>query len=171
MRLDPRMRENPIVHLKIRPMNPHATPQTVSQSFSWPARVYYEDTDAGGVVYYANYLKFFERCRTEWMRHLGFDQGGLAREQGVLFVVAGLEVKYIRPARLDDALAIEAQVVERLAGSLVFEQRAMRGEELLCWARVKIACVDAERLRPTRLPAVLLAALIERMPASAPPAA
>ncbi len=123
--------------------------------YRWPVRVYYEDTDAGGVVYYANYLRFFERCRTEWLRALGFDQASLARRDGVVFVVASAELRFRRPARLDDALSIEARVQERSAGSMVFEQRALRGAELLCEGRFKVACVDAQSFKPTRLPAAL----------------
>ncbi len=120
--------------------------------FVWSVRVYYEDTDAGGVVYYANYLKFFERCRTEWLRALGLDQAELAERDGLLFVVAGLSVDYRRPARLDDRLAIEARVEQLARSYLVFAQRALRAGEVLATARVKVACVDARRRAPTRLP-------------------
>ena len=121
-------------------------------AFRWPVRIYFEDTDAGGVVYYANYLKFFERCRTEWLRALGIDQSTLARERGVQFVVAGIEAKYLRPARLDDELAIEARVVHLGGCSIVFEQLALRAGELLARAQVKVACVDLPRRMPARLP-------------------
>lgn len=137
---------------------PTASPADVASpayAYSWPVRVYYEDTDAGGVVYYANYLRFFERCRTEWLRALGFDQATLARREGVIFVVARAELHYRRPARLDDNLAIQVRVAERLAGSMVFEQRALRGTELLCEGRFKVASVDARSFKPTRLPAAL----------------
>jgi acyl-CoA thioester hydrolase len=120
--------------------------------FRWPVRVYYEDTDAGGVVYYANYLKFFERCRTEWLRALGIDQSALAREQGLQFVVARIEVKYLAPARLDDELTIEARLAQLGRCSLAFEQVALRGGEPLAGAQVTVACVDARQRRPTRLP-------------------
>jgi len=123
--------------------------------FTWPVRIYYEDTDAGGVVYYANYLRFFERCRTEWMRELGFGQSALAAQAGVIFVVASAELRYLRPARLDDELLIDACVVERYASYVVFEQQAWRGEQLLCRGKFKVACVDAQTLRPTRLPETL----------------
>jgi acyl-CoA thioester hydrolase len=129
-------------------------------AFAWPVRVYYEDTDAGGVVYYANYLKFFERCRTEWLRALGIDQTALAREQGLLFVVAELEARYLAPAGLDDELLIEARVAQMRRCSLVFEQRACCRGVVLAQARVKVACVDARRRQPARLPQVLS----ERMP-------
>ncbi len=137
-----------------------ARPATdAAPAFSWPVRIYYEDTDSGGVVYYANYLRFFERCRTEWMRSLGFGQAELAQRDGVLFVVASAQVDYRRPARLDDALQIDLRVAERFASYIVFEQRAWRGADVLARARVKVACVDAGSLRPTRLPAAILAAL------------
>lgn len=123
--------------------------------FRWPVRVYYEDTDAAGIVYYANYLKYFERCRTEWLRALGIDQRQLAREQGLQFVVADLAVEYRRPARLDDELLVDAAIAARARSYLVFVQRARRGAELLARARVKVACVDAGRLAPARLPAQL----------------
>lgn len=125
-------------------------------TFRWPVRVYFEDTDAAGIVYYANYLKYFERCRTEWLRALGIDQRRLAKEQGLQFVVADLAVEYRRPARLDDALLIEAAIGERARSYLVFGQRAWRGAELLAAARVKVACVETGRLTPVRLPAQLL---------------
>ena len=102
-----------------------------SAAFIWQLRVYYEDTDAGGVVYYANYLKFFERCRTEWLRALGVDQSEFAREQGLGFVVTELQVRYLRPAYLDDQLSVEARVTQLGRCSLVFLQHARRAGELL----------------------------------------
>lgn len=125
--------------------------------FHIPIRVYYEDTDAGGVVYHANYLRFFERCRTEWLRVLGFDQGELAQREGVLFVVAAVRVDYLRPARLDDQLVIDARISALYRSSIAFRQQALRGEEPLgeeplCRAEITVVCVDASTLRPTRLP-------------------
>jgi acyl-CoA thioester hydrolase len=125
-------------------------------AFKWPIRVYYEDTDAGGVVYYANYLKFFERCRTEWLRSFGIDQAILARDQGLQFVVAQIEAKYLAPARLDDELLIEARVIATGRCSMMFEQVALRAGLALASARVKIACVDSQR-RPARLPQAIRA--------------
>jgi acyl-CoA thioester hydrolase len=122
------------------------------EAFRWPIRVYYEDTDAGGVVYYGNYLKYFERCRTEWLRALGVDQSALEREQGLQFVVVRAEVEYLRPARLDDELAIEARVAELGRCSIVFNQLALRAGDVLARARIRIACVDAQRRQPARLP-------------------
>ena len=127
-----------------------------------PLRVYYEDTDAAGIVYYANYLKYFERCRTEWLRALGFDQREMAAREQLQFVVAELSVQYHRPARLDDSLTVEATIVERARTYVVFRQQARRGDELLASARVKVACVDTGRLAPARLPA----ALAQRLAAS-----
>jgi acyl-CoA thioester hydrolase len=129
-------------------------PQVLS-AFEWTVRVYYEDTDAGGVVYYANYLKFFERCRTEWLRALGIDQSELGRSQGLQFVVTEIEAKYLSPARLDDELAIEAQVAHLGRCSLVFQQRAKRAGQVLAQARVKVACVDLKTRMPARLPQAL----------------
>jgi acyl-CoA thioester hydrolase len=118
--------------------------------------VYYEDTDAAGVVYYANYLKFFERCRTEWLRALGIEHTALAQTERLQFVVAQLSVDYRRPARLDDDLTIEARITELARSYLVFAQRALRGSELLATATVKVACIGMQSFSPTRLPAVLL---------------
>ncbi len=130
-------------------------------TFFWPVRVYYEDTDTGGVVYYANYLRFFERCRTEWMRALGYGQRELAERDAVMFVVAGAEIQYVRSARLDDELQVDARLAERYASYVVFEQQAWRGAELLSHGRIKVACVDARTMRPRRIPAALGDALQE----------
>jgi len=126
-------------------------------AFKWSVRVYYEDTDAGGVVYYANYLKYFERCRTEWLRALGVDQSALARDQGLQFVVARIEADYLRPGGLDDELVIHARALQVGHCSIVFEQFARRGDDVLARAQVSVACVDAHRRRPARLPEVLRA--------------
>ena len=127
--------------------------------FKWNLRVYFEDTDAGGIVYYANFLKFFERCRTEWLRALGVEQTRLAQQSNLQFVVAQLAIDYVKPAMLDDQLAITARIAEQGRSYLVFEQHALRDTELLARADVKIACVDTRRLVPARLPAELTAAL------------
>ncbi len=131
----------------------------MQRAFVWRVRVYYEDTDSGGVVYYANYLRFFERCRTEWMRALGFGQRELAQREHILFVVVAAELQFLRSAVLDDELDIDACVGERGASYLVFEQAAQRGSEVLCRARVKVACIAATTMKPTRLPSPLVAAL------------
>jgi acyl-CoA thioester hydrolase len=127
-----------------------------ADAFVLPVRIYYEDTDAGGVVYYANYLKYFERCRTEWLRALGVDQSELYRDQGLQFVVAQIEAKYLEPARLDDELAVEARLVRLGRCSLDFEQWARRAQVTLVHGRVRVACVDAQRQMPARLPHALL---------------
>jgi acyl-CoA thioester hydrolase len=127
--------------------------------FRWNLRVYFEDTDAGGIVYYANFLRFFERCRTEWLRALGVEQTALAARSGLQFVVASAKVDFVRPARLDDTLTVTARIAELARSYLVFEQQALRGAELLARATVKVACVDTRRLAPARLPAELGAAL------------
>ena len=124
-------------------------------AFAHRFRVYFEDTDAGGVVYYANYLRFHERARTECLRGLGYSQSALM-EQGIAFAVRSLSAEYLKPARLDDELLIEARIGEIGRAFLVFEQRALRAGELLATASVKVACVDVRRLAPARLPAALL---------------
>ena len=126
------------------------------REFVWPVRVYYEDTDAGGVVYYANYLRFLERARTEWLRSLGFVQDALMREPGVLFAVRRVEVDYLQPARLDDALAVHARIAEQRRASLVFEHEIRRGPEVLCRGVVKVACLDAKSLRPAPIPSAIV---------------
>jgi acyl-CoA thioester hydrolase len=127
--------------------------------FVWPARVYWEDTDGGGIVYYANYLRFLERARTEWLRQLGHSQQRL-REEGVLFTVVSLEIEYRAPARLDDELEVSCEPRSEGLASLRFAQsiwrRAAGAErELLAQASVRVACVDAHTLKPRRLPAFL----------------
>jgi acyl-CoA thioester hydrolase len=134
-------------------------------TFRWPIRVYYEDTDAAGIVYYANFLKFFERCRTEWLRALGIEQQRLKENEGLQFVVVDASIEYRRPARLDDELSISARIAEAARTYVVFEQQAMRADELLAVARVKVASVDAEKLTPTRLPAQF----VNRIQAESPP--
>jgi acyl-CoA thioester hydrolase len=129
--------------------------------FSWAARVYWEDTDGGGIVYYANYLRFLERARTEWLRSLGHSQQELARTPGILFAVAGLSIEYRRPARLDDELVITCEPRAERAAAMRFAQRIERvpGGELLVEADVRVVCLDARTLRPKRLPEFLLEAL------------
>ncbi|MGC8701949.1 MAG: tol-pal system-associated acyl-CoA thioesterase [Thiomonas sp.] len=128
-------------------------------TFTWPVRVYWEDTDAGGIVYYANYLKFFERARTEWLRSLGLAQSELAAQSGLVFVVADLQLRYAAPARLDDALQIQLRVLDLGAASLQVAQQAWRTDaqgapvSLLCEAPVRVGCVQSASLRPARIPA------------------
>jgi acyl-CoA thioester hydrolase len=127
--------------------------------FSFPVRVYYEDTDAGGVVYYANYLKFMERARTEWLAALGFPLAEFEREHGVAFVVHRVEIDFILPARLNDALDVTVEPTERGASRFVATQEVRRGPVALTKARVALACVDTARWKPVRLPTPLIQAL------------
>lgn len=127
--------------------------------FSWPVRVYYEDTDAGGVVYYANYLKFMERARTEWLRSLGVEQDVLREKEHMLFVVAGAEIRYRRPARFNDRLQVGVKVEDLGKSRVVFSQRVTRDTpdgELLAEATVRVACVHAETLKPRAMPDTLI---------------
>jgi acyl-CoA thioester hydrolase len=125
--------------------------------FRWPLRIYWEDTDAGGVVFYANYLKFFERGRTEWLRRLGVSQEALRRDDAVMFVVSDTAVRYRQPARLDDEIVVTVQLADAGKASLVLDQQALRGPDVLAEGRIRIGCVDARTLRPRRIPPHLLA--------------
>ena len=130
-------------------------------SFEFPVRVYWEDTDAGGIVFYANYLKFFERARTEWLRHLGLQQHTLKQETGGMFVVIDTQLKYHRPAQLDDMLQVSAVMQEKGRASLFIAQQAWRldhgGERsLLCEGTIRIGWVNAEKMKPERIPPQLL---------------
>lgn len=118
---------------------------------SIPLRVYYEDTDAAGIVYYANYLRFIERGRTEFLRALGHDQNLLMKE-GVAFAVRSVAAEYLKPARLDDQLMIETAITELGGAQLVFSQRVVRGEDLLLDAKIRVACIDPASGRPIRIP-------------------
>jgi len=138
--------------------------------FLWPVRVYYEDTDSGGVVYYANYLRFLERARTEFLRSLGFEQDRLAAEEGVIFVVRSLDIDYLRPACFNDRLMVSAAPNELSGAGLRFSQRIWRADDLtgpsedsdteticaeadcLCRAEVRVVCLDRATMRPRRLP-------------------
>jgi len=130
--------------------------------FRWASRVYWEDTDGGGIVYYGNYLRFLERARTEWLRSLGFSQRELVEQPGILFAVVSLNVEYRRPAKLDDELVITCEPVVEGAVTICFAQQIYRGagaaltkDALLVEANVRVACVDARTLRPKRLPEFL----------------
>lgn len=128
-------------------------------AFGWPVRVYWEDTDGGGIVYHANYLKFLERARTEWLRAAGHSQDALARDTGILFTVVRLAAEYRRPARLDDALTVSCEPLREGGASLRFRQRIERAGETLLEAEVLVACLDARSMRPRRLPDFIVAAL------------
>ena len=129
--------------------------------FCWPVRVYYEDTDSGGVVYYANYLRFMERARTERLRDLGFEQNRLRRDQGVLFTVHSIQVDFRKPARFNDALEVTADIADQRRASLTFYQEVRRAGEtdVLCSGHVRVACVDAGSFRPAAIPSPLRLAL------------
>jgi acyl-CoA thioester hydrolase len=128
-------------------------------SFAFPVRVYWEDTDAGGIVFYANYLKFFERARTEWLRAAGVEQHQLREDTGLIFVVAATSLRYLAPARLDDLLTVTVDPEPAGRASLVVRQRALRGDTLLCEGEIRIGCVRAHDLKPHRLPDSVVAAI------------
>lgn len=125
-------------------------------SFSWPVRIYYEDTDAGGVVFYANYLKFFERARTEMLRAMGHEQDTLLAKEGIIFVVRSVTVDYLHPARFNDLLNVSAEITLAKKASLTFQQRITREDIILCSSLIRIACLDASTLRPKAIPDYLL---------------
>ena len=133
------------------------------QDFSWPVRVYWEDTDAGGIVFYANYLKFFERARTEWLRSLGIEQRALRQRTGGIFVVSDTRVRYHRPAHLDDELIVTARPLETGRASMTIRQQALldtaAGPVLLCEGSIRVGWVDATNFKPVRIPQTLLEAL------------
>jgi len=127
-------------------------------TFSFPVRVYYEDTDRGGVVYYANYLRFFERARSEWLRSLGVDQERMAAQEGVGFVVTRAEIDFRVGARLDDLLQVSVQPVEMKRAYFWLEQEARLGDGRVCAAaRIKAACVRHRDMRPVPLPESIVA--------------
>ena len=128
----------------------------MSTVFEFPIRIYWEDTDAGGIVFYANYLKFMERARTEWLRSLGMGQHALREETGGMFVVSETSVKYHRPAKLDDQLRVTASLAEGGRASMVIAQQAWRGDTLLCEGTIRIGWVEAETLKPARIPTSVL---------------
>jgi tol-pal system-associated acyl-CoA thioesterase len=120
--------------------------------FKFPVRVYYEDTDAGGVVYHSQYLNFMERARTEWLRHLGFEQTFLRESLNILFVVHSMQIQFKKPAKFNDMLEVSSQLINLRLGSFECQQKILRDEEVLIEAQVKIACVDALTFKPTGIP-------------------
>lgn len=132
------------------------TSPAAGADFCWPVRVYFEDTDCGGVVYHTGYLRFMERARTEWLRALGFDQGRLRAELGAAFAVRRLQADYRRPAVLDDELRVESRVQRRRRTALEFQQDVTRIRDAarLCRASVEVVCLDARTLRPRPLPPI-----------------
>jgi acyl-CoA thioester hydrolase len=131
-------------------------------------RVYYEDTDAGGVVYYANYLRFLERARTEWLRALGFDLTALARDHGAMFIVRSLAIDYLRPAALNDEIAVTVELERLGAGQILLEQRITRGAVELARAHVRLACVNTATFRPARIPRSVAERLTRHAPCEKP---
>jgi acyl-CoA thioester hydrolase len=133
---------------------PRMTPvsKTARRSFSFPVRVYYEDTDMAGIVYYAGYLRFLERGRTEWLRALGIGQFRLAQEAGIAFAVRSLNIEYLKPARLDDVLGVFTEVESPGRAQVTLRQRIERDGEVLVEATVRVACIDARKMKPVALP-------------------
>jgi tol-pal system-associated acyl-CoA thioesterase len=134
-------------------MKPSLQPELFAYSF--PVRVYFENTDAGGVVYHGEYLKFMERARTEWLRHLGYDHQVLARDHKVIFVVSAIAVDFMKPARLDDNLAVSVRLESLGRVRCVFEQEIRREDEVLVKARVTVACLVNDSFKPAEIPAGL----------------
>lgn len=127
----------------------------MTKNFAWPVRVYFQDTDAGGVVYHASYVNFMERARTEWLRACGYTNAGLMQEFGLMFVVRSMKLDYLRPAMLDDMLSVTAQVAEAGRSRLSLLQTVRREDELLTEGEVHLVCVSRETFRPVRLPEAL----------------
>ena len=126
--------------------------------FNWQARVYYEDTDAGGVVFYANYLRFMERARTEWLRHIGFAHKQLIKEKNLVFAVKSVSIDYKKPAILDDLLNVSSSILKYRGASITFQQQIYNeSDELLTQAEVKVACLNATTLKASPMPKELLA--------------
>jgi len=132
--------------------------------FMWRVRVYWEDTDAGGVVYHARYVRFFERARTEWLRSLGADQARMHMEQGVVFVVYAMDLRFLRPARMDDELDVSVALQRRRAAGMGLRQSLTRVADAvrIAEAQVKVACVDASNFQPVRIPPTLFAELTDK---------
>lgn len=127
-----------------------------NQTFKWPVRVYYEDTDAGGVVYHSNYLNFLERARTEWLRALGFEQTDLRDDLNIVIVIHSMQIAFKNPARFNDLLTIESSLLSLGSSSWHCAQSIYRGDDLLIEAQVKAAFVDTKTFKPTRIPAAIL---------------
>jgi acyl-CoA thioester hydrolase len=130
--------------------------------FHWPVRVYYEDTDSGGVVYHANYLNFMERARTEWLRSLGFEQPQLKADLGVIFVVHTMSLGFKKPAYFNDLLEINSELIKLGHGSIIFAQTILRNADVLVEATVKLACVDTESFKPVAIPELIKQAMTQQ---------
>lgn len=120
--------------------------------FLWPIRVYYEDTDAGGVVYHANYLKFMERARSEWLRSLGVEQDELRDQNGVIFAILSAQINYLLPAKFNDELLVSSKVIKKGKASITIEQDVLRESEVLCKGMIKVATLDGKSFRPKAMP-------------------
>lgn len=131
--------------------------------FNWPARVYYEDTDAGGVVYHSNYLNFMERARTEWLRALGFEQPQVKAELGIIIVVHSLSIEFKAPAYFNDMLAVHCKLTKIGRGSIEMEQKILREHHQLIKAQIKLAFVNAETFKPVAIPAEIKAAMLSSL--------
>ena len=136
-------------------------PEGAAADFSIPVRVYYEDTDTAGVVYYANYLRFMERARTEWLRTLGFEQDKLSQEERIIFAVRAIKVDFFKPGRFNELLQATVGVRRVGGASLTFEQRVLRDATTLCQAEVKVACLDVQSFAPRAIPAHIMSQLYE----------
>ncbi len=147
---------------------PRAGGDHIPAHFVLPLRVYYEDTDAGGVVYYANYLKFMERARTEWLESLGFPLAAFEREHGIAFVVHHADIEFLQPALLNDRLQVSVEALDRGASRLVVAQQVLRDDRTLARATIALACVDRTRWRPVRIPPPLARLLPRPSPAKPP---
>ncbi len=131
--------------------------------FNWHVRVYYEDTDTGGIVYYANYLKFFERARTEWLRHTGFSQQAMAEQHGLMFVVKSALTEYLQAAKLDDELRLTVEIEKVGRASITFSQYAWRGDTCLASAKVVAACVARNTMRVAAMPREMYSKMLQDM--------
>jgi len=138
----------------------------VARGFSWPTRVYWEDTDAGGVVFHGQYVSFLERARTEWMRSLGFGQAAMRESHDLVFAIRDMQVEFLRPARLDDALQVDVELRACRGASLVFAQAVRRGEERILVAQVRAAALSAASFRPRPIPRAVLDVLAPLQTAS-----
>ncbi len=158
------MRERDVPGMR-KPAKPpgNAAPHGSTAIFRWPVRVYWEDTDAGGIVYYANYLKFFERARTEWLRASGFGQQALCESEGGMFVVADAQIRYLQPARLDDELMLTTWLQEAGRACMTIGQQAQLGTDpgaaVLCSASIRVSWVSGASFKPIRIPNSIVKAL------------
>ena len=125
------------------------------KTFSLPIRIYFEDTDSGGVVYHSNYLKFMERARTEWLRSVGIDQSHLKHHEHIMFVVHRIDIQYKSPARFNDDLVVKSELINVGSSKIEFRQMIYRDEVLLIDANVDIACIDSEKFKPVRIPSTV----------------